>query len=249
MPLTSSLRHTDFKGLLALSSSMSALNKLEQQVNKQENSRQSQQTEVKTIEAMRVGGGGGDENEVSTSDRSGETATSAALSPKFLFSPSTSSKQSSSNNNPDILMHTFGRCGASGPSANERRLSVVSTCLDDDEDEDGVLQLQEDHHQTQQQPPEGPKVAESPTGSVKSDELSPEEVSLYVRVCKNVLVLLSSAVTHLTLSRFTLSLCLKFTKLFLLPPCERVRTAYSKFIILSILNRNTNHTLVCLFCH
>ena len=156
MPLSTSLRHSDLKGsLYALSTSLSVLNKaVKDDAPKEKDTPSSIEERANVTES-------GEENAPSGSILSAESG--SALSPKFLFSPSTSSKQS---NDLSISLQTFSRTGGdectmgSNMDKLKRRQSVVSTCVDDDEE-----------HRSGEQHPTivGPKLTESPTGSVKSD--------------------------------------------------------------------------------
>ena len=172
MPLATSLRHSDLKGsLYALSTSLSVLNKTAQKgdefINKDSPSTNEERVNITDP---------GEENAPSCSILSAESG--SALSPKFLFSPSTSSKQS---NDLSISLQTFCRTGGDETmSANmdklKRRLSVISTCVDDAEDHEHHRGGSEQHAHIV-----GPKLTESPSGSVQSNlSVTVHEVSFFL---------------------------------------------------------------------
>lgn len=186
MPLSTSMRNSDLRGsLYALSSSMNPLNLLA----------------VNVEEAHKVTGATTEERATGATEEVPEkpetvpmpvpsgsqlsAETGSALSPKYLFSPSSSSKHS---NDFSMSMATFSRT-VGGPDESaacltevKRRLSVVSLCFEEIEMKEQTRSGKQHLPSATSQPPAivGPKLSSSPSGSLKSDlsVKSVDEVSL-----------------------------------------------------------------------
>lgn len=182
MPLSTSMRNSDLRGsLYALSASMNPLNLLA----------------VNVEEVHKVTGATTEERATGATEKpetvpipvpSGSqlsAETGSALSPKCLFSPSSSSKHS---NDFSMSMATFSR-PVGGPDESaacltevKRRLSVGSLCCEEIEMKEQTRSGKQHLPSATSQPAAivGPKLSSSPSGSLKSDlsVKSIDEVSL-----------------------------------------------------------------------